>query len=251
MDIKPKNPEIKLGKSGISVELLGQKPEEVKNLIVYGYVKSAELSLLADYPNVEKLVLSGEFANVDEINSLKKLNHLCLHLEENTPLGNLKIPALKILSLSGKLGDEWENLLTDNLEYLELSDIRGLSDLSFVEELSGLRKLYLKSLSGVEKLPDFSKMPNLYGLKIYELHKLNDLEILTKSAIRYLDLTLAADKLTGTKIADVLLRMERLERFSGTLDRSRKRDDVLENKLTKSGKSELLNYFDMDEWLTL
>lgn len=251
MDFKPKNPEIKIGKSGTSVELLGQAPEEVKTLIVYGYVKSAELSLLADYPNVEKLVLSGEFANVDEINSLKKLNWLCFYLESNTPLGGLKLPALKSLSFSGKLGDGWENLLAESLEYLELSDIRGLSDLSFVEELTGLRKLYLKSLSGVEKLPDFAKMPDLYGLKIYELHKLNDIGSLTRSNIRYLDLTLAADKLTGTKIADVLFRMEHLERFSGKLDRSHKRDDVLENKLIKSGRSELLNYFDMEEWLTL
>lgn len=251
MDIKPKNPEIKIGKSGTSVELLGQKPEEVKTLIVYGYVKSAELSFLTDYPNVEKLILSGEFANVDDINSLKKLNWLCLYLEANTPLGGLKIPALTSFSLRKKLCEGWEKLLTESLEYLELSDIRGLSDISFVEELTGLRKLYLNSLSGVEKLPDLSKTPSLYGLKIYELHKLNDLEILAKSAIRYLDLTLAADKLSGTKIADVLLRMEHLERFSGTLDRSHKRDDVLENKLEKAGKGGLLNYFDMEEWLTL
>lgn len=251
MDFTPKNPEIKIGKSGTSVELLGQAPEEVKTLIVYGYVKSAELSLLADYPNVEKLILSGDFANVDDISSLKSLKWLCLYLESNTPLGGLKIPALTSLSLNAKLCEGWENLLTENLEYLELSDIRGLSDLSFVEELTGLRKLYLKSLSGVEKLPDPAKTPGLYGLKIYELHKLNDIECLTRSNIRYLDLTLAADKLTGTKIADVLLRMEHLERFSGKLDRSHKRDDVLENKLIKSGKSGLLNYFDMEEWLTL
>lgn len=251
MDFTPKNPEIKIGKSGTSVELLGQKPEEVKTLIIYGYVKTAELSLLADYPNVEKLILNGEFANVDDISSLKSLNWLCLYLESNTPLGGLKISALTSLSLNGKLGDGCENLLTENLEYLELSDIRGISDLSFVEELTGLKKLYLKSLSGVEKLPDLAKIPSLYGLKIYELHKLNDIESLTRSNIRYLDLTLAADKLTGTKIADALLKMEHLERFSGKLDRSHKRDDVLENKLIKSGKSELLNYFDMEEWLTL
>lgn len=251
MDIKPKNPEIKIGKSGTSVELLGQAPEEVKTLIVYGYVKSAELSLLSDYPNVEKLIVSGEFTNVDNINSLKSLNWLCLYLEANTPLGGLKIPSLTSLSLSKKLCEGWENLLTENLEYLELSDIRGLSDISFIEGLTGLKKLYLNALPAVEKLPDFGKMPSLYGLKIYELHKLNDLESLARSSIRYLDLTLAADKLSGTKIADVLLRMERLERFSGKLDRSHKRDDVLENKLIKSGKSGLLNYFDMEEWLTL
>lgn len=251
MDIKPINPTIKIGKNGTSAELLGQKPEDVKTLIVYGYTKSAELSLLSDYPNVEKLILSGDFANVDDISSLGSLNKLVIHISSNTPLNNLRIPGLKSLSLEEKLCEGYEGLLTESLEYLELIEIRKLSDLSFVEGLSGLRKLYLNSLSAVEKLPDFGKMPNLYGLKIYELHKLNDLESLTRSAIRYLDLTLAADKLSGTKIADVLLRMEHLQRFSGSLDRSCKRDEVLENRLEKAGKSDICNYFDMSEWLQL
>lgn len=251
MDIKPKNPEIKIGKDKTAVELLGKNPEDVKTLIVYGYTKSAELSLLADYPNVEKLILSGDFANVDDISSLKSLNWLSLHSDSNIPLNSLRISGLKSLSLNGKLCEGYEGLLTGNMEYLELLDIRKLSDLSFVEKASGLRKLYLMSLPAVEKLPDFGKMPNLYGLKIYELHKLNDIESLTQSDIRYLDLTLAADKLSGTKIADVLLRMKHLERFSGKLDRSHKRDDVLENRLEKAGKSDIFNYFDMDEWLQL
>lgn len=249
--LKPKKPTIKIGKNGTDVELLGKKPEEVKSLIVYGYNKSADLSLLNDYPNVEKLILSGDFANVDDISSLKSLNWLSLYPDSDIPLKNLRIPGLKSLSLNKKLCDGYEGLLTESLEYLELEEIRKLSDLSFVERLTGLKKLYLNALPAVEKLPDFGKMPALYGLKIYELHKLNDLEILTKSAIRYLDLTLAADKLSGTKIADVLLCMERLERFSGSLDRSCKRDDVLENRLEKAGKSDICNKFDMSEWLEL
>lgn len=249
--LKPKKPTIKIGKKETSVELLGAKPEDVKNLIVYGYNKASDLSLLNDYPNVEELILSGDFANVDNISSLGSLNKLVIHISSDTPLNNLRVPGLKSLSLNEKLCEGYEGLLTESLEYLELIEIRKLFDLSFVERLSGLRKLYLKSLSAVEKLPDFGKMPNLYGLKVYELHKLNDIESLTQSAIRYLALTLAVDKLSGTKIADVLLRMEHLERFSGTLDRSCKRDEVLENCLKKGGKFDICNYFDMSEWLQL
>lgn len=149
------------------------------------------------------------------------------------------------------MNDGFEGLLTESVEYLEVKEMRKLSDLSFIERASGLKKLYLMALPAVEALPDFGKLPNLYGLKIYELHKLNDIECLARSSIRYLDLTLAADKLSGTKIADVLLRMECLERFSGILDRSYKRDDVLENRLNKAGKSDIWNNFDMDEWLRL
>lgn len=247
----PQNPTIKIGKKETSVELLGLSPEKVTYLAVYSNNKNADLSLLKDYPNVETLFLNGDFANVDGISLLRSLRRLIVRLNPDISLNNLYISGLKSLSVYDKLYDGIEGLFTDGLEYLELMEIRKLSDLSFIEGLGGLRKLYLMSLPSVERLPDFGKMPNLYGLKIYELHKLNDIESLTRSAIRYLDLTLAADKLSGTKIADVLLRMERLERFSGTLDRSYKRDEVLKNRLNKAGKSDIQNDFDMSEWLEL
>lgn len=249
--LKPRHPTVRIGKTETSAELLGERPEEVKKLIVYGYNKSADLGLLKSYPNVETLILSGDFANVDDISSLRSLNELVIHISSDTPLNNVRIPGLKNLSVYEGLNDGFEELLTERVEYLELKEMRKVSDLSFVEVLSGLRKLYLMSLPAVEKLPDFGKMPNLYGLKIYELHKLNDIESLTQSVIRYLDLTLAADKLSGTKIADVLLRMECLERFSGILDRSYKRDNVLDNRLKKAEKSDIRDNFDMDEWLRL
>ena len=252
MDIgKPVNPTITIGKKETTVDLLGAKPEDVKYLCVYCNNKTADLGLLEDYPNVNTLFLNGDFANVDDISRLKSLSDLTIRLTSNTALNNLFIPTLKSLSIYNKFNAGFENLLSESLEYLELMDIRGLSDLSFVEKLSGLKKLYLESLPAVEKLPDFGKMPNLYGLKIYELHKLGDIESLTRSNIRFLSLTLAADKLSGTKLAEVLLSMGSLERLSCMLDRSGKRDDVLENRLNKAGKLYIWNDFDMKEWLRL
>ena len=249
---KPQNPTIQIGKKDTTVDLLGAKPEDVKYLCVYCDNKSADLSLLEDYPNVERLFLNGDFANVDDISGLKSLSNLTIRLTSDTALNNLYIPSLKSLSVYNKLNSGYENLLTEDLEYLELMDIRGLSDLSFIEKLSGLKKLYLESLPAVERLPDFEKMPNLYGLKIYELHKLGDIESLTRSNIRFLAITLAADKLSGTKLAEVLLSMESLERLSCMLDRSGgKRDQVLENRLNKAGKLDIWNDFDMKEWLSL
>ena len=246
---KPQNPTIKIGKTETSVELLGSKPEDVKYLAVYSGSKSADLSLLSDYPNVEELFINGDFVNIDDISSLKSLNRLTIRLTSNTPLNNLYISGLKSLSVYERLNDGFENLITESLEYLELMEIRKISDLSFVEKTSGLRKLYLMSLPAVEKLPDLEKMPNLYGLKIYELHKLIDIESLAKSSVRYLAVSLAADKLNGTKIADVLLRMEYLERASMMLDRSSgSRYNVMEKCLIRAGKAQLLSSFDMSEW---
>lgn len=248
----PQNPEIKIGKKETSVELLGLSPEKVKNLAVYSSNKNADLGILRDYPNVETLFINGDFANIDDISSLISLNGLTIRLTSDTPLNNLYISGLKRLSVYERLNDGFENLITESLEYLELMEIRKISDLSFVERASGLRKLYLMSLPGVEKLPDFEKMPNLYGLKIYELHKLIDIESLTKSAVRYLAVSLAADKLNGSKIADVLLRMEYLERASMILDRSSNtRYNAIEKSLKKSGRAELLSSFDMSEWLRM
>ena len=248
---KPHNPTIKIGKKETGIDLLGKKPEAVKYLCVYADNKKADLDFLNEYPNVETLFVNGDFANVDGISELKRLNRLILLLPAEVYLSGVNVPTLKSLSVYKQINPGFSALLTEKIEYLELMEMRKFSDLSFVEGLTGLKKLYLQSLPAVEKLPDFGKMPNLYGLKIYELHKLNDIESLTRSAIRYFALTLAADKLSGTKIADVLLRMECLERFSGSLDRSYKRDNVLENRLKKAGKSDIWNYFDMNEWLRL
>ena len=210
----PQKPEIKIGRKETVVELLGAKPEDVKDLAVYSSNKAADLSCLADYPNIETLFVNGDFASIDDISSLKALKSLTIRMTSDTSFNNLYIPGLKKLSVYNKLCEGFEGLLTESPEYLELMDIRKLSDVSFVEGLTGLKKLYLMSLPAVEKLPDLGKMPNLYGLKIYELHKLNDIESLTRSGVRFLSMSLAADKLSGTKLADVLLRMEKLERAS-------------------------------------
>lgn len=163
-------------------------------------------------------------------------------LSSDADLSGVCVPELKSLTVYHRINNGFTELLTDKLEYLALLEMRKLADLSFIEKAAGLKKLYLMSLPAVEKLPDFGKMPNLYGLKVYELHKLNDIESLTRSNIKYLALTLAADKLTGTKLADVLLRMEKLEGADMSLDRSSvRRETVLENALKKVGKAELLN----------
>ena len=239
--LKPKFPSIWISRKETTAELLGQKPEDVTYLIVY-VDKAADLSLLADYPKVETLILSGDPANVDGISQLKKLSFLSLDFPAAVDLSNIHAPGLKSLTLYRHLNEGFEGLISEKLEYLEIKEMRKLNDLSFVEKAAGLKKLYLCSLPAVEKLPDLGKMPNLYGLKVYELHKLNDIESLTRSNIKYLALTISADKLTGTKLADVLLRMEKLEGADMGLDRSSvRRETVLENALKKAGKAKLLN----------
>lgn len=244
---------IKIDKSETTVELGGLSPDKVTSLRVYSNDKKADLSLLGDYPNIRTLFVNGDFANVDGISQLEELTVLALRLPAAADLSGVRAPKLKSLSAYQQINEGFSGLLTENIEYLELMEMRKVSDLSFVEKAVGLKKLYLMSLPAVEKLPDFGKMPNLYGLKVYELHKLNDVESLTRSNIRFLALTLAADKLSGTKLADILLRMEKLEGAEMFLDRSGAgRVTVLKNQFKKAGRAELLNMdMSMARWKLL
>lgn len=249
---KPQNPTITIGNKETAVDFLGQAPEDVKVLSVNSNNKTADLSLLADYPNIEKLFLNGDFANVDGVSELKRLNWLVLVLSASVDLSGVRAQRLKSLSLHERLNNGFEGLLCEGLEYLELYEIRKLTDLSFIEKAAGLKKMYLYSLPAVEKLPDFGKLPNLYALKLYELHKLNDIDSLTRSNLRYLDFALVADKLSGTKLAEVLLGMERLEWALLIPDRSSdRRYSVMENRLRKAGREQLLAYCDIDKWRKL
>lgn len=244
---------IRIDKKETTVDLGGLSPEKVTELRVYSNDKKADLSMLGGYPNVRSLFVNGDFANVDGISQLEELTVLTLRIPAAVDISGVRAPKLKSLSAYQQINKGFSGLLTKNIEYLELMEMRKLADLSFVEKAAGLKKLYLCSLPAVEKLPDFSKLPDLYGLKVYELHKLNDIESLTRSKIRFLALTLAADKLTGTKLADVLLRMEELEGAEMLLDRSGAgRVRVLENQLKKADRAELLNMdMSMARWKLL
>ena len=235
--------EIKIGKKETTMELHGLAPDKVTNLAVYANKKS-NLELLSDFPKLEELFLNGDFTDIGAIAKLKNLTRLTMYLSLPVDFSNLKGIQLKSLSASCKMNETFSAFFSEHLMELELHDMRQLKDLAFLEEIPNLKKLYLDALPGVEKFPDFGKMKSVYALKLYELHKLNNIESLVDSSIQYLDFTLAADKLSGTKIAEVLLSMKELKGASmGLIDRSNpKRYEVIENKLTKAGRAELLNY---------
>lgn len=245
---------IRIGKRETSVDLEGIPSEKVSYLRIYSGNKQANLELLASYPQVTQLFLQGEFANLDGISCLKGLRSLTMYPSAPVDFSGVRGLPLVNLTVGRSFHESLAALLTENLESLELTAMRKLRDLSFVERASGLKKLSLSSLPAVECLPDFGKMPDLYALKVYELHQLNDLESLTRSAIRYLALALAADKLTGSKIAEVLLRMECLEHVDvANLDRSGfRRYGVLEKRMRQAGKGQILEESEkMRHWALL
>ncbi len=150
-------------------------------------------------------------------------------------------PQLKELNLYGKFSG-YENI--PSLEYLESLKISGsmttnrISDLGFIENISNLKKLWLESLPSVVTLPALN---NIYALKMYELHKIENLEILLGSQLRFLDLCLCADKVPASKIAEILSKIDTLEKVGVVVDRSGRKEQVLRNQLIKLGKKHLID----------
>lgn len=150
-------------------------------------------------------------------------------------------PQLKELNLYGKFTG-YENI--PMLEYLESLKISGsmttnrISDLGFIENISNLKKLWIESLPSVVTLP---ALHNIYALKMYELHKIENLEILLGSRLRFLDLCLCADKVPASKIAEILSKIDTLEKVGVMIDRNGRKEEVLRNQLIKLGKKHLID----------
>ena len=176
----------------------------------------------------------------DKVNMDMTMLSIIAHVEVD--LSILKLyPCLKELILYGKFtGYEY----ISSLEYLESLKISGsiisnrLSDLRFIEKIPNLKKLWIASLPSVVTLPS---LHNIYALKMYELHKIENLEILLDSQLRFLDLCLCADKVPASKIAEILSKMDTLEKVGVMLDRSGRKENVLRNQLIKHGKESLID----------
>ncbi len=233
--------EIHIRRQGTTVDLGGMDPEQVTDLRLYSGGKS-DLSLLADYPNVTRLLLRGSFTGIDAVGALKHLRSLRLYPSAPVDCAALAGLSLGELAVCDHMAEHIDALFYPGLRLLEIGGQRRLGDLSFLEGAVGVEKLYLHALPAVETLPDFGKLPKLYALKLYELHRLSDLGSLSRSNIRYLAVSLAADKVTGTRLAETLLAMPRLERANlACVDRSSpRRYTVLQNQLRKAGRLDLL-----------
>ncbi len=233
--------EIHIRRGETTVDLGGMTPERVTDLRIYSGKKN-DLSLLSDYPNVTRLFLQGDFTSIDAAGGLRQLSRLCLYPSGPVDCAALSGLSLRELVICRHMAEHIEALFSPALRLLEIGALRRLSDLSFLEEAGSVEKLYLHGLPAVEALPDFAALPSLYALKLYELHRLSDLESLTRSQIRYLAASLIADKVTGTKLAGTLLAMPKLELADLTfVDRSgSRRYTVLENQLRKAGRLDLL-----------
>lgn len=240
-------------RDGEEINLNGMKPSAVHCLSVTGE-KRVDLSFLREYTHLEELTLMGKCEGVEILTELKQLHTLALWLSAPVAWHGVYLPGLCELHLRGEKNGDVTPLLS-SITYLHLEEMRKTENLSpFLTSAANLQKLYLQSLPAVSALPELGGLPNLYALKLYELHKLSDLSALSHSHLRYLAASLIADKLSAKALADAVMSIARLEGASLQLvDRSERRYGGIQHAFVAAGKSALLReeISNLTLWLSL
>jgi hypothetical protein len=139
-----------------------------------------KIDSISRFTQLEILYLDGQQKGIESVSALKKLEKIFLKsitidnldfLKDLTNLWSVDI------SLGGIKNFDALTKLT-NIKYLELWQVRGLSDLSFISKLPTLQNLFIQSLKQVTKLPDFSKNYSLRRIYLENLKGLIDLSTL-------------------------------------------------------------------------
>ena len=166
-----------------SFEFLADLPcEQIRRLsLEMTGSKRPNLYHLERFKNLKTLYIEGHTKEIERVGSLK-------HLEDLT-LRSVTVPDLSFLqklhnlwSLDIKLGGckDLSGLAGMNqIKYLELWQIKGLSDINVVSTLTGLQFLFLQSLANVVKLPDLSQLSHLKRLFCDHLNPSLDLSPLS------------------------------------------------------------------------
>lgn len=139
--------------------------------------KKIKLGSIGRFTALERLYLGGQQRDIETIAGLTRLGDLTL--------GSVTLDSLDFLqglpnlwSLDIKLGgttnlDGLRNL--KRVKYLELWQIKGLSDLSPISEMTGLQYLFLQALRNVTELPDCSRLTSLRKVHLETMKGLSDL----------------------------------------------------------------------------
>ena len=166
-----------------SFDFLKQLPSGIRSLsLAATKSKKLQLQVLSRFQSLTHLYLERQQQDIEVLSELKTLEDLTLR---SITTGGLDyISALpRLWSLDIKLGGI-KNLSAiankESVKYLELWQIRGLSDIGVVSSLGGLQSLFLQSLRNVRTIPDLSKLYNLRRLHLENLKGLKDV-----SAIRH------------------------------------------------------------------
>lgn len=164
-----------------NIDGLRHLPEDLETLGVGATKKRMSLRPISRFRELRALFLEGHTKDIDVLEVLTELVDLTLR---SITLPNLELlqPLDQLRALDIKLGGT-KNLdalpTLGRLRYLELWQIRGLTDVSAAAQLPDLEFLFLQSLRRVEQLPTFSEAHELKRIWVETMKGLFDLSNLT------------------------------------------------------------------------
>lgn len=139
--------------------------------------KKPNLALLQRFLELDTIYLEGQQKDIDVLARLSELKDVTLRSISTAGLDYLK-PLRNMWSLDIKLGgirDLSAIRGMANIKYLELWQVKGLSDVSVIGELPGLQNLFLQSLPNVHALPSLSLLYSLRRIEFMNMKGLRDL----------------------------------------------------------------------------
>ncbi len=147
-------------------------PDNIKSLSLEGNLsKGYNVDFISKFNNLKSLYIEGPCKGIEEIGNLLNLEELVLRsisLPNLNFIGNLN----KLWSIDIKLGGIKDFTVLSSLpqiKYLELWQIKGLSDISFISKMTELQNLHLESMINVTELPSFEKLKKLKRIKLMNL----------------------------------------------------------------------------------
>jgi len=138
------------------------------------------IAMIGRFQRLKRLYLEGQQKGIEAVDELSSLESIVLRSISTADIGYLKNHE-KLWSVDVKLGGikNFDALATlQNLKYLELWQIRGLHDLSFISKIPSLQNLFIQSLKQVTSLPDLRDSRNLRRIYLENLKGLTDLSSL-------------------------------------------------------------------------
>jgi hypothetical protein len=142
--------------------------------------KVPSLAVISRFKELRQLFLEGQQRDIESISTLDSLEDMTLR-SISTPTIDYVLGLDKLWSLDVKLGgikDFSALRRMPSIKYLELWQIKGLSDLSFISDMVGLQHLLLQSLGRVTELPDLSKLRRLRRIHLDTMKALINIDSL-------------------------------------------------------------------------
>jgi hypothetical protein len=142
--------------------------------------KKPSIEHLSRFTELEYLYLEGQQKGIESISNLKKLQKIVLRSISTNHINYLE-GLQDLWSVDVRIGGikNFDALSTlPKIKFLELWQVRDLSNLSFISKLTTLQNLFIQSLRQLQSLPNFDNCKSLRRIYLENLKGLKDLSSL-------------------------------------------------------------------------